>query len=477
MRLFRRTLLCLVVGVTAFGAAGWGLRPRASWTVELSSKEDYSSSLVEPLDPRSPSALVWLMSMPDHQRLTAYDAGTGRRLGDLQLKSFDEHPFVRGDGCILAERSTLSGFRLSSTAHRLYSGANGQLIAEHDRRGAWTPTPDGKRLFEYDAGGDSLVVRFASVESDKLDQYSLPISDRKSVVAHSSDGSKWAVAGPERSPGGFWNTAAIEVWDARSGVRLARAALPMRDRSFSLGKGVFENNDERITFKLDMKPWEFIWRTGEARPLSFSGTGPRSDYTTDPPGPRNSAFARRIPGKWDRRAYLALDIEPSTAWLGFESEDYQMHPWKEIPFPLVVRRDHMGFRHGVRATLVPGSSAVLVHASEPPAIEALPVWARGVVPQKWKDWREEQQVCRWCDLTRDLWRYVGCTAIQTQVRPDALIVVGKEGDRTVLQSWPLPPRDPGPYALAIAALCMAGTWWWCAWRYRRRMRRATLGAA
>jgi len=28
MRLFRRSLLCLVVGVTAFGVTGWGFRSR-----------------------------------------------------------------------------------------------------------------------------------------------------------------------------------------------------------------------------------------------------------------------------------------------------------------------------------------------------------------------------------------------------------------------------------------------------------------
>jgi len=35
MRLFRRTLLCLVVGVTSFGAAGWVFRPKATWSTEL----------------------------------------------------------------------------------------------------------------------------------------------------------------------------------------------------------------------------------------------------------------------------------------------------------------------------------------------------------------------------------------------------------------------------------------------------------
>src|SRR4051794_13382577 len=41
MRLFHRSLLCLVVGVTAFGAAGWGLRPKASWSVELEDAGDH----------------------------------------------------------------------------------------------------------------------------------------------------------------------------------------------------------------------------------------------------------------------------------------------------------------------------------------------------------------------------------------------------------------------------------------------------
>src|SRR5262245_14697532 len=34
MRLFRRSLHCLVGGVTAVGAAGWALRPRPRWTVQ-----------------------------------------------------------------------------------------------------------------------------------------------------------------------------------------------------------------------------------------------------------------------------------------------------------------------------------------------------------------------------------------------------------------------------------------------------------
>jgi hypothetical protein len=37
MRLFRRTLLCLVVGVTAFGAAGWGFRPKPTATEVVAS--------------------------------------------------------------------------------------------------------------------------------------------------------------------------------------------------------------------------------------------------------------------------------------------------------------------------------------------------------------------------------------------------------------------------------------------------------
>src|SRR5687767_13717434 len=41
MRLFRRTLLCLVVGVTAFGAAGWMLRPRPDWELVIGERDQW----------------------------------------------------------------------------------------------------------------------------------------------------------------------------------------------------------------------------------------------------------------------------------------------------------------------------------------------------------------------------------------------------------------------------------------------------
>ena len=77
------------------------------------------------------------------------------------------------------------------------------------------------------------------------------------------------------------------------------------------------------------------------------------------------------------------------------------------------------------------------------------------------------------------WLDVGCPDgdISTLVREGAFLCLRKTYDRTVLQSWPLPPRDPKWPALGVAALCMAGTWWMCAKRYRRRISLTSVGAA
>ena len=45
MRLVRRSLLCLVVGVAAFGVAGWGFRRRASWSVRLRGVSRYCPAI------------------------------------------------------------------------------------------------------------------------------------------------------------------------------------------------------------------------------------------------------------------------------------------------------------------------------------------------------------------------------------------------------------------------------------------------
>src|SRR5262249_35444480 len=86
---------------------------------------------------------------------------------------------------------------------------------------------------------------------------------------------------------------------------------------------------------------------------------------------------------------------------------------------------------------------------------------------------------RWHDWKRNIWRVIGADSSDSypQLRSNALFLRARGSDGSVIESWPLPPRDPRPPAVAIAALCMAATWWLCAWRYRRRIRLASVAAA
>src|SRR5262245_59480754 len=60
MRLFRRSLLCLGVGVTAFGAAGWLLRPKPTWEIEVAT----GARFLDSVNSGSNSDLI-LLSIPD----------------------------------------------------------------------------------------------------------------------------------------------------------------------------------------------------------------------------------------------------------------------------------------------------------------------------------------------------------------------------------------------------------------------------
>jgi hypothetical protein len=134
---------------------------------------------------------------------------------------------------------------------------------------------------------------------------------------------------------------------------------------------------------------------------------------------------------------------------------------------------------GATADAVPGHDALVWMLPHAALLNA--------IPQVWRaygadSWQEDQYRMKWHwhDWSSNEWTEFGCPpeTIIAVARSDALITVAMTGDRTfILQSWPLPPRDPKWPALGIAALCTAATWSMCAWRYRKRTRLASAGAA
>jgi hypothetical protein len=166
MRLFRRSLLCLVVGVTAFGVTGWGFWPRATWTTVVGEK-DQLLRFVEPIDRTRPSNLIWIQTRIQNE-LWSFDAKTGAPAAKLPLQEYFDEAYVLPDGRVLTERSTLDGDRIADTRYGLYSGADGKLIHHRTLRPArWMLVPDGLRAFTDADVNDKLTIEFRSLDSDR----------------------------------------------------------------------------------------------------------------------------------------------------------------------------------------------------------------------------------------------------------------------------------------------------------------------
>ena len=162
-------------------------------------------------------------------------------------------------------------------------------------------------------------------------------------------------------------------------------------------------------------------------------------------------------------------------------------PWKEYPWSTMrfpPAKPAMAF--------VPTRSELCSAVFEPPLIDNLPTFVKSFVPKD-SDVRKSLLQVRWHDWKSGVWRWVGSMSYPgpdpgsypyratnisgVQVQANAVLILFHEDRHLILQSWPLPPRDPKWPALGVAALCAAATWWVCARRYRRRTRLASVGAA
>lgn len=103
MRLFRRFILCLVVSVTAFGAAGWGFRPRASWEVETPGLYRHIVGSGHQLSDDDP---VWIESNQDRAAAVRCSFGFGVQF------NFTAAANLRRRSPILLPSESMSRFRV-----------------------------------------------------------------------------------------------------------------------------------------------------------------------------------------------------------------------------------------------------------------------------------------------------------------------------------------------------------------------------
>jgi len=485
MRLFRRSLLCVVVGVTAFGVAGWGFRPKPNWTVAVSASPWYVFGLKlldSPGNIRDSdvvSLLRWRTSdkgLEDAQ-VESFDAHAGKSLSRIIMpEEFNDPKAFEGGIAIAASRPRGLGWdnSIKESKFRTFDLREGRLIGERSFAGEWHETEDGAFVWslEKPSGREArLLVR--SLEDGSV-LHSLALPGPAPAQAFVSQHAERCAINRRGDIGVEW----IEIWDLSSRERLCQVRSPMPPEGMTWtpwAKVRFEASENRVHWewpaywsKLGMSThWELDVAAGKLTAFDLLA----------PPEPGAEIDEELALGTGSERLAVATRREPPRTWLALCEGNDRRANWREVPFPLKRRHQSLcglsSLSYGVGAefTAIPGGRGVVVTSVEP---DQFATYVPESLRQRFFPRRslgEMILVHRWHDPSTDRWRPIGLeNAFQIQVHDHGIIALVRDKDgTTLLQSWPLPPRDPKWPALGVAALCAAGTWWACARRYQRKM--------
>ena len=486
MLLFRRSLLCLVVGVTAFGVAGWGFRPRASWTVELG-KIDGLLSFGNRASESIEGTRVWIQYSqgsevgvwPETVFAECRSLDSGRLLfrsvadgwNDMMERRDGSLAFVRS---IDGEKETEFGTAVEFIDPESFKSRTVKL------RGSWDLSTDGFSVFKLDERPEGLTFSLADsssgiVKTTRTFEGCKP-NFRGGDFAVSADGSRFAVC--ERScdsrqpPFGvtLFNVqnldAPVRVIPPDSKIEQEGCAI---DAMFRLEEGQLHFTWIRNPVDSIGERWQYDLATGRCE---------RYPALLGPAMPQDSFFMNPLHSKDEAGLFFAASRSQPEYWYCVERGGKSIVPWRKLPMhfiqggaypfdarPFLIQRVPERDQFVCKGLEAPWSSSLpeSVHAWGPAILSA-----RQTVKHRWHDWN------------RNEWRYVGDLddAEKYQTRQNRVLSLTRgDGYSCILQSWPLPPRDPKWPALGVAALCAAGTWWACAKRYRRRMNRAAVPSA
>ena len=506
MRLFRRTLLCLVVGVTAFGAAGWMLRPTPSWVLDLGT-ETATPGFVSGGAASAAGDRVWLVAGAGSQGKHSTSIGSARYIDATRGTILRDIPIP---GELDKAQLLLTDYRLvfGRTPYNLVEGGinetrfavvepdNDDAPRVHVYRGDWHLTDDGQRAWRADESADGLRIEYLQVGRDwtigrlQLDRRYSNIEPevKREIIppyAVSPDGRRLALSQKIRYD--CRPPFAMELWDIDAGTLVQTLPLPPTPNVPTEHQGAwpmqFLETGEGVRLSwndgtADYYKRNWVWRFGPNE-LAVAAGQEEVEFTS-PDGKRQRAY--QVDAYGDDEVWATHDSgEDMQIWFTIRGRGRPLNAWRKYPFPIPSsqRSGCVVSTFGPAFQFVPGRTDLVAACSDLPLAAAIPEGLRRYAPKDW-DYSRPEPNYRWHQWEKDEWREVGCHAgvRSTHVLSNAyLTVTQSEDSQAYVSSWPLPPRDPKPPALAIAALCMAGTWWLCAWRYRRRTRLASVDAA
>jgi len=480
MRLFRRALFCLVVGVTAFGMAGWAFRPRLNWEVALGSGSA-SSFVAGPgkLDAKHP---LWLTleatSIGVRNTWLCIEPSDGGILNNVEAPGPGTSvlvPSVDGDGRlhVFSVRDLMGN---PDTRVDIYAANDSKPQTSSALKGYFRTGRGGRVAWKIDETPDGVTVRVVDVFTGESfeREFKGPYPFRDTAV--NDEGLCAVYVGPRLEP---TTPIGVEIWELRSGKRTATVTFARLGESIkgaTFGELTFSGDGSTVEASVrEEENFEVVRQYSiEVQTGSLSVTEPRNPA---PPTDHKGAKVALRAEQDGLEVWVAESRDPFAAsWL-IRPRGAVRNDWHRIAFPDGVRPMDVPFKGDAVATTVSfaESPRTLVFQVEPREEGELP----HSLLARWVPWLELESGAFWLDSKTNAWRNVGCAPgiKAAMVHGAAYLVTYVSPDgRSLLQSWPLPPRDPKWPALGVAALCTAGTWWACAKRYRRRMNRAATSA-
>jgi hypothetical protein len=483
MRLLRRSLLCLVVGVTAFGVAGWVLRPKPNWTVEIPAGSGVS--LLRDDDDIGGDDWIWILrpaaDLHTRAEVLAFDPNTGACMQTISVSPGFQRLDVgrRGRVIVVNERHSYDAAPFSATKISLYDARTGTLIHSKSFDGRADLCVDGRTAWCVKVIGNSLSLRVFDLGVE-LAIRGLEIADgfkgaHEFDVAVSPDGKLLAFLKP--IGGDADDKPTIELWDIETKSRM-RSIEPERrgDEILQVTNPEFTDDGGGVEYQVRVPGPHRGYLRDRLFDLKLGKhVEPPSHQQEEPPPPEDAAgnvdlTFQSFHAGWE--FWTAFDFEEHAGWFGVFHSGAPMVPWRRVPFFIHVPPS-VGFADTSDERMAEPPRRWLVHVLETPLNEALPENAQPLAPTA-LGLNESRSRLYWYNMDDDEWRAVGpgCQGDEYCLRADSVITLDETSkELTSLRRWRLPPRDLKLSARGFAVLGAGATWWWCARRYARKLRR------
>lgn len=492
MRYLRRTLLCLVVGVTAFGAAGWAFRPRASWEVDLDGADVEARLLNAASDCTPTETPVWIALEFGMDRIDrkvgkraiveAREPSTGRLLRRVSAPC-ESWPSLFVNGQLFALQYESPTVDPPKTHVRIYDAFDaamdrtvslpGKWVAVTNNRGVWKVAVDSKVNAAAPAGKDVEPTSVVSV-CDLLAGAAVKswtfkgrrLEERESA-ALSPDLRLLAISEAAWNGNPQHAVTVIDLDGKEADVQVPSPPSP-DDRRGKASAGFLRFLDEdNLRFVWSSNHRQFSADEQWVYELPSSSLRQEAYRPQTWPGESGeSEWWWRSASSDDGTAWTVRHDDSNDRWWMIEPGKGVAGEWQRFPFTLAESTMY----DAELVSFLPGPERGhwVVTSTEPPMERMLPKVFADWAPESWS---VEERRCRLLDASTGRWESVGSTGFlgSIQVRKNSMIAVAFELNGSMnLQSWPLPPRDPKKPAIAVSAAFIAATWWICARRARKK---------